>query len=71
MLNVVMLSIVTLSVVSPFTAQTNFFNINKWSNLLKRVSKFTPKKFYEVDPCSGISWLVYKILMGIAYLERE
>ncbi len=23
----------------------------KWSSLHKSVSKFTPKKFYEIDPC--------------------
>jgi len=23
----------------------------KWSNLQKSVSKFMPKKFYEMDPC--------------------
>ncbi len=27
----------------------------KWSNLQKSLSKFTPKKFYEID-----SWIVFK-----------
>jgi hypothetical protein len=35
----------------------------KWSSLQKRVSKFTPKMFYEIDSCG----LYYKQFMIIIY----
>ncbi len=39
----------------------------KWSSLEKGVSKFTPKKFYEIDP-----WTIKhtKVIMYRSKLER-